>query len=184
MARSFSQEARSDSQKIGEMRYRMSHLPSTTAIARTLLLAGILLAVTVLATRSFFPAFAQTALDPEEIEYAENGMNPVATFTADDPEGANIDWTLGGDDAALFTIAGGVLSFLKSPDYENPKSAVNTNNLEGDNVYHGNSAGPKMELQRHLCTTLRSRSPTSTRWARWNSRRLPEAGCRSYGYTD
>ena len=47
MSRSFSQEARSDSHKIGETRYRMSHLPSTTAIARTLLLAGILLAVTV-----------------------------------------------------------------------------------------------------------------------------------------
>ena len=120
MARSFSQEARSDSQKIGEMRYRMSHLPSTTAIARTLLLAGILLAVTVLAARSFFPAFAQTVDDPEEIEYAENGMNPVATFTAEDPEGATIDWTLGGVDALLFSITGGVLSFEESPDFEMP----------------------------------------------------------------
>ena len=36
----------------------MLNQTSTTAIARTLLLAGILLAVTVLAARSFFPAFA------------------------------------------------------------------------------------------------------------------------------
>ena len=35
----------------------MLNQTSTTAIARTLLLAGILLAVTVLAARSFFPAF-------------------------------------------------------------------------------------------------------------------------------
>ena len=51
MARSFSQEPRSDSHKIGETRYRISHLLSIVAIARTLLLAGILLAVTVLAAR-------------------------------------------------------------------------------------------------------------------------------------
>ena len=67
MARSFSQEPRSDSHKIGERRYRMSHLPSTTAIARTLLLAGILLAVTVLAARSFFPAFAQDEPDGNRV---------------------------------------------------------------------------------------------------------------------
>ena len=68
MARSFSQEPRSDSHKIGETRYRMSHLPLTVEIARTLLLAGILLAVTVLmAARSFFPAFAQQAMTEDTL---------------------------------------------------------------------------------------------------------------------
>ena len=124
MARSFSQEARSDSQKIGETRYRMSHLPSTTAIARTLLLAGILLAVAVLAARSFFPAFAQEA--PERIPYDENGTGPVANFTSMDPEGEVVVWVLAGvgfqDDNSddIFSIDEGVLEFIKPPDYENP----------------------------------------------------------------
>ena len=52
-------------------------------------------------------------------EYPENGTGPVATYTAVDPEGADItSWTLGGDDAGAFMIDGGVLSFAKSPDYE------------------------------------------------------------------
>ena len=55
MSRSFSQEARSDSQKIGETRYRMSHLPSTTGMARIVVLAGILLAITLLAVSFVFP---------------------------------------------------------------------------------------------------------------------------------
>ena len=54
-------------------------------------------------------------------EYPENGTGPVATYTAVDPEGADItSWTLGGDDAGAFMIDGGVLSFAKSPDYEMP----------------------------------------------------------------
>ena len=133
MARSFSQEARSDSQKIGEMRYRMSHLPSTTAIARTLLLAGILLAVAVLAARSFFPAFAQEAA--ERIPYDENGTGSVANFTSMDPEGEVVVWVLTGDDSQddnsddIFSIDEGVLKFIKSPDYENP---LDTND---DSIY-------------------------------------------------
>ena len=52
-------------------------------------------------------------------EYAENGTGPVATYTAVDPEGADItSWTLAGNDADDFMIDGGVLTFMKSPDYE------------------------------------------------------------------
>ena len=105
----------------------MLNQTSTTAIARTILLAGILLVVTVLAARTFLPAFAQTVGDPEEIEYAENGINPVATFTADDPEGATIDWTLDGTHAALFDITSGVLTFIVSPDFED--AAAPTDNI-------------------------------------------------------
>ena len=121
MARSFSQEPRSDSHKIGERRYRVSYLPATTAMARTLLLAGILLAVTVLAARSFFPAFAQTA-----VNYDENDDAPVATFTATDPEGENIVWSLEGvdfrdaDNDDIFAIDGGVLTFVNPPNFEVP----------------------------------------------------------------
>ena len=51
-------------------------------------------------------------------EYAENGMGAVATFTAEDPEGESITWTLAGDDMEAFSIDGGVLRFKSSPDYE------------------------------------------------------------------
>ena len=54
------------------------------------------------------------------IMYPENGTDPVATYTAVDPEGAAIAWSLGGTDADDFTIAGGVLAFVKSPNFEKP----------------------------------------------------------------
>ena len=59
---------------------------------------------------------AQDADGP--IMYAENGMGPVATYTAVDPEMTAVKWTLNGDDAGDFDIDGGVLTFKKSPDYE------------------------------------------------------------------
>ena len=146
MARSFSQEPRSDSHKIGETRYRMSHLPSTTAIARTLLLAGILLVVTVLAARSFLPAFAQ---ELDEIEFNENSTSSVAVYTATDPEGEDIVWSLLdanlADDGTVladvtdypdhddFSISAGVLSFKSAPDYENPQDS---NSDSERNVYN------------------------------------------------
>ena len=58
------------------------------------------------------------------VEYAENGAGPVATYTAVDPEGAAVKWSLAAvgdpveDDAGDFSISGGVLSFKKSPNYE------------------------------------------------------------------
>ena len=54
------------------------------------------------------------------IDYAENGTGAVATYTAMDPDGTAISWSLDGDDADVFDIAGGVLTFKESPDYENP----------------------------------------------------------------
>ena len=64
------------------------------------------------------------------IEHAENDTGPVATYTAADPEGTAIaSWSLDGDDVEDFSIAGGVLTFKKSPDFEDPKggSAGNSN---------------------------------------------------------
>ena len=49
--------------------------------------------------------------------YAENNTTRVATFTATDPEGATVIWTVTGTDA--FDISnGGVLTFKSPPDYE------------------------------------------------------------------
>ena len=66
---------------------------------------------------------------PTSYEFAENGKEAVATFTATDPEGAKISWTLGGDDGGDFNINAntGVLTFSitidpatnLSPDFEN-----------------------------------------------------------------
>ena len=77
------------------------------------------------------------AQDDGMIEYAENRMDAVATFTADDPEDRMVYWSLApadadpdgaGDlvaadaaDAAEFSISSdGVLRFKFSPDYEMP----------------------------------------------------------------
>ena len=51
-------------------------------------------------------------------EYAENGTGPVATYTAVDPEMADIVWTVTGDDAGDFSIENGTLMFKSPPDYE------------------------------------------------------------------
>ena len=76
-----------------------------------------------------------------DCEYAENGRDPVATFTATDPEGAAVSWDLdedGGDDNALFAISkDGVLTFKSPPNYE----ASGTDNMHEvtvratDNMY-------------------------------------------------
>ena len=57
--------------------------------------------------------------------YPENGTGAVATFTATDPEGADIVWSLDGAGSALFMINNGVLTFVNSPDYE----AAGTDNM-------------------------------------------------------
>ena len=82
------------------------------------------------------PVISVTAVDegPDvvgeaSIEYEENDSDAVATYTAADPEGAEIVWSLGGDGAALFSIEGGVLTFKKSPNFEMAAD------MDGDNMY-------------------------------------------------
>ena len=58
------------------------------------------------------------------IDYAERDTKPVATYTASDPEGASVRWSLGGVDAEDFTIEDGVLRFAKTPDYESAKGGA------------------------------------------------------------
>ena len=64
----------------------------------------------------------------------------VATYAGTDPEGATISWDLRGADAALFTIADGVLQFKKGPDFENTKDKAGADTATpdatgNDNVY-------------------------------------------------
>ena len=57
---------------------------------------------------------------PTTLNYAENREDAVGTYTATDPEGATIDWSLAGDDSGDFSITEGELTFRSSPDYESP----------------------------------------------------------------
>ena len=74
------------------------------------------LAVAALGLWLLLPGGALRAQDA--LEYAENGAGPVATYTAVDPEGTAVKWSLSGVDAGDFSIDGGVLAFKKSPNYE------------------------------------------------------------------
>ena len=61
-----------------------------------------------------------------------------ATYVGDDHEGDTISWDLRGADAALFTIAGGVLKFRNAPDFEDPKDVAGTNTATPDAVAEDN----------------------------------------------
>ena len=64
------------------------------------------------------------------VEYAENGAEMVATYSASGPDAASATWTLEGDDAEDFEISSdGVLTFVSAPDYENAADA------DMDNTY-------------------------------------------------
>ena len=93
---------------------------------RVALFVGILLACSLLVASLYNSAFAQ---ENGTIEYAEKETGPVATYTASDPEGASVRWSLGGVDAGDFTIEDGVLRFAKTPNYEKPMGGGTTNTL-------------------------------------------------------
>ena len=87
---------------------------------------AFVLAVSLLAVSLMFmlPGGLIHAQTPA-IEYPENGTGPAVTFTAVDPEGASIVWSLDDNDNAapnneIFSIENGVLRFKSSPDYEIP----------------------------------------------------------------
>ena len=74
---------------------------------------------------------AQTIFD-----YAENGTGPIATYSARDPENRPVFWTLGGADAADFTIVDGALRFSmekfpNGPNFEVPTDRANDEDGSG-----------------------------------------------------
>ena len=104
-------------------------------IGRWIILAAVvaLLGALLLTIR---PVGAQDAppsvLDAKTLfDYAENGTGPVTTYKATDPENKPIFWTLGGPDAADFTIAGGALRFETPPNFEVPTDRVNDEDGSG-----------------------------------------------------
>ena len=68
------------------------------------------------------------AQDDSTIKYTENGAGAVATFTAVDPEGKSIVWSLAGSgDMEYFSVENGVLSFKSAPDFEAAADADRNN---------------------------------------------------------
>ena len=70
--------------------------------------------------------------DPEmtgqaSINYAENGTEPVHTYAANDPENGTITWKVAGTDSSAFSIGGGALTFVASPDFEAPTDTDSNN---------------------------------------------------------
>ena len=64
------------------------------------------------------PNTAPTIKGPDRRDFAENGRGAVATYSASDPDGDDLDWTLSGDDDGHFSIDSGVLGFNNPPDFE------------------------------------------------------------------
>ena len=66
-------------------------------------------------------AITLTGDDSLSIEENSDDLD-IATYSASDPEGATIAWSLEGTDSADFTITDGALSLDESPDYETKSS--------------------------------------------------------------
>ena len=136
----------------------MLNRPSNGLITRVVVLVGALLAISamlLLSTNSQDVVLAHDPpdttfhdqADPENdqlmhVHYAENGTEPVTTFTSSDPERARIHWDVMGTDADDFTIAGGVLRFKELPNFEMPTDRTHTAgddaNVDPGNVLDNN----------------------------------------------
>ena len=71
-----------------------------------------------------------------QFDHAEKGTGPITTFRATDVERLPVFWTLGGTDAADFTIDGGTLRFSSvkfpnGPNYEVPTDRHDDTNNNG-----------------------------------------------------
>ena len=102
-------------------------------MALGIVLAGLFLANVITVGPVSHPAYAQTV--DSSIQYAENGTAPVGTFNAYDQDGDVISWSLSGPDHDLFNIDGGVLSFKKPPNHEDPQSTAKGGPRAEGNVY-------------------------------------------------
>ena len=102
-------------------------------MALVLVLVGILLWIVIPDGHSVQLAHAQTV--DSALDFAENNKGAIASFIAYDQDGEAVEWSLGGRDAELFTIHGGLLAFKEPPNYEVPRSGVGGGQLADRNVY-------------------------------------------------
>ncbi len=114
----------------------MFNRPHNTVLARLGLVAAILATLMILAP-------VASAADPYEVDYLENGTDPVGTFNADDEDAdaGDPEWDLSGPDEKDFDISSdGVLTFKKAPNFEKPTDRDEDKTASGlqgfnDNVY-------------------------------------------------
>ena len=98
---------------------------------------------------------------PSSPSYAEGGTDPVGTYTASDPGGGTISWSLPNTafetDLDDFSISSsGVLSFNSPPDYESPHDS------DRNNVYKVTvrASDGSLSASRNVTVTVTNRSPT------------------------
>ena len=65
----------------------------------------------------------------DRVSHPENSTVDIAEYTATDPEGVTIIWSVTGTDGARFSVANGVVTFEVAPDFEAPTDS------DGNNVY-------------------------------------------------
>ena len=97
--------------------YEMKHEYEVTVNASDGMLPGSLDVTVTIADVNEPPMVEGTTA----IAHAENNGTALAnaSYSATDPEGANIIWSVGGDDKGFFAISsGGVLSFAAEPDFD------------------------------------------------------------------
>ena len=75
------------------------------------------------------PPIPSTADPTRTIAENDPTLTLGAAYTAADPEGLAVTWSVSGPDSGKFSIAAGQLSFMASPDFEARADA------DGDNVY-------------------------------------------------
>lgn len=74
---------------------------------------------------------APTITSAGSASFAENATSAVYTLTASDPDGDPVTFSVaGGADAALFTLSGGTLAFIKPPNFDQPTDADANNSYE------------------------------------------------------
>ena len=124
--------------KIAEVRNYMLNRSSNAAKTWVVVFVGALvlaLAAFLVLSTSPDSTFAQASDMADMIMYAENGTDPVRTYSSEDPEGAGINWDVTGIDADDFEISGGVLTFKNPPNYEKPTDRMHDaldRNRDGD----------------------------------------------------
>ncbi len=106
----------------------MSNSSSYAVMAKAVLLVGVMVAVLLLSSRLYDPAHAN--VNGGTIVVPENSDATVVAYTAVDPEGDTVVWTVVGTDAADFSIEDGALTFNSTPDYENPVDGEPYNTYE------------------------------------------------------
>ena len=148
--------------------YSPTHSPNSPSLLVKRQFAFPILAVLAVAALGLWLLLPGGALRAQDgtIEYPENGTGPVATYTATDPEGRPVYWSLLAIDASptpsdidpstdsadvgQFSIsADGVLSFKFSPDYEMPRGMAmgddNTNTYKVVVVASDDAVGAAVE---------------------------------------